>query len=252
MQTIVLATQKGGSGKSTLAIGLALAAIQAGHSVRLIETDSQGTLSNWQSRRIYAEPMVEPVYSADEIEQRLQSLHRDGVTLTIVDTAGGISAATTAAIRYADLCLIPARPSVADIEATASTLHVIRSWNKPFAFVLNQTPIRGQRVGNAAAALGDDAALDIADVLAQPFIVMRNDHQDALNAGLAVNEYAPGSKSAEEIRSLWQWVAAKLNAGATTDAQPLVSELPASPRTVPTMFLETPAETAALVSWSGL
>jgi Mrp family chromosome partitioning ATPase len=41
MHTIVLATQKGGSGKSTLAIGIALAAIQGGHNVRLIETDSQ-------------------------------------------------------------------------------------------------------------------------------------------------------------------------------------------------------------------
>src|SRR5581483_8565113 len=48
MQTIVLATQKGGSGKSTLAVGLALAARQAGHIVRLIETDQQGTLSRWQ------------------------------------------------------------------------------------------------------------------------------------------------------------------------------------------------------------
>ena len=76
MQTIVLATQKGGSGKSTLAIGLALAAIQAGHNVRLIETDSQGTLSNWQSRRIFAEPMVEPVYTAGEIEPRLQTLRK--------------------------------------------------------------------------------------------------------------------------------------------------------------------------------
>src|SRR3981081_4370518 len=101
MQTIVRAAQRGGSGKSPLAIGLALAAIQAGHTVRLIETDSQGTLSSWQSRRIYAEPMVEPVYSADDIEQRLQSLDRSGVTLTIVDTAGGVSAATAAAIRYA-------------------------------------------------------------------------------------------------------------------------------------------------------
>jgi cellulose biosynthesis protein BcsQ len=146
MQTIVLATQKGGSGKSTLAIGLALAAIQAGHTVRLIETDSQGTLSNWQSRRVYAEPLVDPVYSADDIERRLQSLEESGVTLTIIDTAGGISAATTAAIRYADLCLIPARPSVADIEATAPTLQTVRAWNKPFAFVLNQTPIRGQRI----------------------------------------------------------------------------------------------------------
>ena len=42
MYSIVLATQKGGSGKSTVAIGLALAAIQAGHTVRLIETDPQG------------------------------------------------------------------------------------------------------------------------------------------------------------------------------------------------------------------
>jgi chromosome partitioning protein len=248
MHTIVLATQKGGSGKSTLAIGLALAAMKAGHTVRLIETDSQGTLSNWQSRRIYAEPIVEPVYSAAEIEPRLQSLDRGGVTLTIIDTAGGVSAATTAAIRYADLCLIPARPNIADIEATAPTLSIIRAWNKPFAFVLNQTPIRGQRVINAATALGNEAALDIAGVLAQPFIVMRNDHQDALSAGLAVNEYAPASKSADEVRGLWQWVEAKLNPAALADEQPIISQLPESPDILRTMFLPAPAEAAAIVS----
>jgi chromosome partitioning protein len=250
MHTIVLATQKGGSGKSTLAIGLALAAIQAGHTVRLIETDSQGTLSNWQSRRAYAEPIVEPVYTAGEIEQRLQSLDQSGVTLTIVDTAGGVSAATTAAIRHSDLCLIPARPSAADIEATASTLHIARAWNKPFAFVLNQSPIRGQRISGAAATLGDEAALDLADVLAHPFIVMRNDHQDALSAGLAVSEYAPASKSADEIRGLWQWVETRLGLAATVEAEPIVSELPASTEIVPTMFPaifpQTPAETTAL------
>ena len=246
MQTIVLATQKGGSGKSTLAIGLALAAIQAGHTVRLIETDSQGTLSNWQSRRPYAEPIVEPVYAAGDVEQRLQSLDRDGVTLTIVDTAGGVSAATTAAIRYADLCLIPARPSIADIEATASTLSVVRAWNKPFAYVLNQTPIRGQRLTNAATTLGDEAALDIADIVAQPFIVMRNDHQDALSAGLAVSEYAPAGKSAEEIRGLWQWVEAKLNGRVAVRHEVIVSNLPEAP--LAPLFIETSAETTAFVS----
>ena len=125
MQTIVLATQKGGSGKSTLAIGLALAAIRAGHNVRLIETDPQGTVSNWKRRRPYAAPIIEPIYAAREVEQRLQSLAHDGVTVTIVDTAGGESAATNSAIRYSDLCLIPTRPSIADIEATAATLRVI-------------------------------------------------------------------------------------------------------------------------------
>jgi chromosome partitioning protein len=254
MQTIVLATQKGGSGKSTLAIGLALAATQAGHTVRLIETDSQGTLSSWQNRRIYAEPMVEPVYSAGEIEQRLQSLDRSGVTVTIVDTAAGVNAATTTAIRYADLCLIPARPSIADIEATASTLQIVRAWKRPFAFVLNQTPIRGQRVGSAASTLGDGAALELADVLAQPFIVMRNDHQDALSAGLAVSEYAPTGKSADEIRGLWQWVETRLgieaNASASVDEQPIISGLPASPDLA--IFLPTPSETVALVPYESI
>jgi chromosome partitioning protein len=250
MQTIVLATQKGGSGKSTLAIGLARAAIQAGHSVRLVETDSQGTLSNWQSRRIFADPMVEPVYSAGEIEPRLRSLADSGVTLTIIDTAGGVSAATTAAIRHADFCLIPARPSVADIEATASTLEIVRAWRKPFAFVLNQTPIRGQRIGHAATTLGDEAALDLADVLAQPFIVMRNDHQDALSAGLAVSEFAPAGKSAEEIRGLWQWLETRLYG--TAEAHPIVSGRVTAPAIAPSIFLESPAEAAAQVSWSGL
>src|SRR5690349_21668184 len=146
MQTIVLATQKGGSGKSTLAIGLALAARQAGHIVRLIETDRQGTLSSWQRRRGIADLLVETIYDAIEIEARLLALARHGVTLAIIDTASGTSAATTAAIRHADYCIIPARPSVADIEASAATLATVRAWQKPFAFVLNQTPMRGHRI----------------------------------------------------------------------------------------------------------
>jgi chromosome partitioning protein len=235
MQTIVLATQKGGSGKSTLAIGLALAAIQAGHTVRLIETDSQGTLSNWQRRRPHAEPIVEPVYAASDVEQRLQSLDRDGVTLAIVDTAGGVSAATNSAIRYADFCLIPTRPSVADIEATAATLSVVRAWRKPFAYILNQTPIRGARLGNAETALSDEAARDIAEVVARPFIVMRNDHQDALSAGLAVSEYAPSGKSAEEIRGLWQWIEARLGNVAAASDEPIIEKLVETPAILPAM-----------------
>jgi chromosome partitioning protein len=239
MHTIVLATQKGGSGKSTLAIGLALAAQQAGHNVRLIETDKQGTLSNWQSRRGLAEPIVEAVYDAGNIEHRLQALELGGVTLTVVDTASGINAATTAAIRYGDLCLIPTRPSVADIEATAATLSVARAWRTPFAFILNQTPIRGgHRVSDATAALDEEAPRDIAEVLANPFIVMRNDHQDALASGLGVCEYAPSGKSAEEIRNLWQWVDRKLN-GEVAACEELGSEL--AEVEFPIMLAPTPA-----------
>ena len=217
MHTIVLATQKGGSGKSTLAIGLALAAKQAGFTVRLIETDPQGTLSNWQRRRAADDLVVEPIYHAADIEPRLRMLADSGLHLAIVDTAAGLSAATTAAIRHSDLCLIPARPSVADIEATVSTLSVARAWKRPYSFVLNQTPIRGQRIDNAASALADEASLDLADVLARPLIVMRNDHQDSLASGLAVSEFAPNGKSADEIRGLWRWIENRLELSTMTN-----------------------------------
>jgi chromosome partitioning protein len=236
-----LATQKGGSGKSTLAIGLALAAIQAGHDVRLIETCQQGTLSNWQGRRVDANTLVETLYAAGDFAQRLSSLEDEGVTLAIVDTAAG-GAATSAAIRHADLCLIPARPSIADIEATASTLRELRAANTPFAFVLNQTPIRGQRINNASGTLSE-AALDIPDVVAKPFIVMRNDHQDALRAGLAVSEYAPASKSADEIRGLWQWIEVRLGLAVVIGEAEIVTDIALSSLPV----VQTPAELARFI-----
>jgi chromosome partitioning protein len=143
------------------------------------------------------------------------------VTLTIIDTAAGDNDVTTAAIRAADLCLIPARPSPADIEAALPTLGVVRNLDKPFAFILNQTPVRGNRIDDASAALSEKAvSLNLMGVLALPYIVLRNDHQDALGAGLAVTEYALNGKSAEEIGELWQWVAKKLATSSLTFVQP--------------------------------
>jgi len=132
--------------------------------------------------------------------------------------------------------------SVADIEATVSTLSVARAWKRPYSFVLNQTPIRGQRVSNAAIVLGDEMSDDLSSVVAQPYIVMRNDHQDALGLGLAVIEYAPSGKSADEIRGLWQWVETRLNGGVSADEPLIISMLPASPDIVPTMFLPASEE----------
>jgi chromosome partitioning protein len=211
MHTIALVSQKGGTGKSTLAIGLAIAAMQDVHKVCLLEADPQGTVSNWRRRRAQAEPAVETVTDGAEFAPRLPFLERCGVTLTIIDTAGGYSDATAAAIGAADLCLIPARPSPTDIEASAQTLAAIRASDKAFAFVLNQTPVRSFRLGNAAASLSDTAtSLNATGVLALPYIVLRNDQQDALGAGLAVTEYALDGKSADEIRGLWQWVSGRL------------------------------------------
>ena len=65
---------------------------------------------------------------------------------------------------------------------------------------LNQTPSRGYRISEAAAAL------NAAGVLALPYIGQRNDHQDALGAGFGVTEFAPEASAAKEILALWRYV----------------------------------------------
>jgi chromosome partitioning protein len=204
MRAIVLATQKGGSGKSTLAIGLAAAAMENGQRVCIVEADQQGTVSSWRRRRAVPEPRIERAGSAMEIERALQTLRNGGFTLALIDTPATSNDLTGRAIAAADMCLIPARPSPADIEAALPTLDTVRSLGKPFAFVLNQAPARGYRPEEGAAALS------AAGMLALPYIVQRNDHQDALGAGFTVIEFAPTGRAAQEIRSLWQWVWQKM------------------------------------------
>jgi chromosome partitioning protein len=213
MHTIAMVSRKGGTGKSTLAIGLAVAAMEAGHQVCLLEADPLGTVSNWRRRRCVEEPTVDAVHDGYALFLRVPELARRGATVTIIDTAGGWNDASRAAMAAADLCLIPARPSPADIEAAAPTLAAVRESGKPFAFVLNQVPPRSARLKAAAGSLGERAiALKIAHALALPAIVLRNDQQDALGSGCGITEYAPAGKSAKEIRALWQWVWRRLSA----------------------------------------
>jgi chromosome partitioning protein len=206
MHTVVVGTQKGGSGKSTLATGLAVAALEDGQRVGLIETDPQGTVSKWGRRRTEPGPRIARVSTSIELKRALQFLRRDGYTLAIIDTAPTNNALSMGAFSEADFCLIPARPSPADIEAALPTLAAIRKLDKPFAFVLNQAPARSYRLSEAAMALNAVGAL------ALPYIVQRNDHQDALGAGFGVTEFAPNGKAAEEIRGLWHWISSKLTA----------------------------------------
>jgi len=202
LYVLALVTQKGGSGKSTLAVGLAVAAIENGERVAFLDADPQGTISKWKERRDNPYPRVDRVADPAELERSLSRLEADGIWLAIIDTAATNNVLALRAIAKADLCLIPARPSPADIEAAIPTLIAIRGLKRRFAFVLNQTPPRGCRLSEAATSLNS------LGVLALPYVGQRNDHQDALGSGLGVTEFAP-----QDTRQLWRWVSEKLVEG---------------------------------------
>ncbi|NNM72073.1 ParA family protein [Enterovirga aerilata] len=199
MKAITFVTQKGGSGKSTLCISLAVAAQEAGQSVCILEMDRQATVSDWAEHRKADTPEVAQI-DATQLDDIMTRLRDSDFDYVFIDTPGVDSPGSLAAIRAADLCVIPCRPTPADLRAFKPTLAAIYRLEKKFAFVLNQTPPRSYRVRDAADGLA------VLGVLPDVNIVTRNDHQDALGMGQGVTEFNPTGQAAAEIRRLWAWI----------------------------------------------
>jgi chromosome partitioning protein len=204
VQTLALVTAKGGSGKTTLVASIGVAAMQAGERVYLVDLDPQGSLLSWGERRQQTDPPVDRI-TPDKLAAALTGLAKQGFTLAIVDTAGVDTAATSAAMRAADLSIIPARPSVLDLEASKPTMQALTRLQRPYCFVLNACP-----AGRSARLEDAGRALSLLGILATPPIVLRADHVDAIGLGMGVTESNGTGKAAEEIRQLWTWVKRRL------------------------------------------
>lgn len=204
MPIISFVTQKGGSGKSTLAINCAAAAAQAGKRVMLLDMDEQRTAEQWFQVREADTPQVISLQSS-ELNSALELAEMKKFEWVLIDTPGRDTPGTLAAIRVADLCVIPCRPSPADIQAMKPTIDAIERVNKSAVVVLMQTPAHLARVEEAKGALS--RMLSVCPVN----IVSRAVYQDALGGGYGVTEFDPGGKAAEEIRLLWKWIGDKAN-----------------------------------------
>jgi chromosome partitioning protein len=210
MRTIAFVTQKGGSGKSTLCINLSIAAQEAGRSVCILEMDRQATVSEWAENREAEGPEVAQV-EASQLDAVIERLKGSGYDYVFIDTPGVDNPGTLSAIRAANLCIIPCRPTPADLRAFKPTLAAICRLEKRFAFVLNQTPPRSYRVRDAAEGLA------VLGVLPDVHLVLRNDYQDAIGAGKGVTEFNPQGQAADEIRRLWTWVEKRIRATTLLD-----------------------------------
>lgn len=214
MRTIAFVTQKGGSGKSTLASSVAVAAMEAGEKVFVIDMDPQQSLTKWSKARKSADVPVESVQSG-KLTAVMNSLAKSGITLCILDTAGTESTATAAAMRASDLCIIPARPNAFDLWASDNTRRVLREMRKDYVFLLNQCPPSQQ-----SARIDEGVAmLEKLGGLISPLIGARVDYQEAARNGLGVTEWNAGGPAGEEIRKLWSSIKrrlAKVKAAAPT------------------------------------
>lgn len=199
MKVISFVTQKGGAGKTTLAVCLAVAAEAAGEKVFLLDLDPQGSLTSWGKTRTADSPAVDAVTPA-KLTAALSAIERNGYTVVMLDTAGADGPATTAAMRSADLCVIPSRPTAFDVRATKTTRDNLETMSRDYVFVLNQCPPSSR----SSRAMDGKRTLEMMGLVASPAIGSRVDFQEAALQGLSVSELNPSGKSAHEIAELWQ------------------------------------------------
>ena len=202
MTVICFVTQKGGSGKTTLAISCGVAAAQAGKRVLILYMDAQATSETWYQDREADTPQVVKVKATD-LDKALSAAEAKRFDVVLIDTQGRDAPGAAAAIRASDFCIVPCRPSPADMKATPPTVETIRKLGKAAAFVLTQTPPRSFRIREA------EGGLSVLGMVAPVYIVLRNAYQDAQGVGLGVTEYEPDGKAAGEVRALWDWIARK-------------------------------------------
>jgi chromosome partitioning protein len=228
MRTIAFLTQKGGAGKTTLAASLAAAAAAGGERVIALDLDPQASLTNWGRRRAAAQVAHKVPVEALELDRLprlsaiIDGLAGAGFTLAIFDTPGTQGAAARYVAEAVDFCLLPARPTCLDVEATAATFRAAYMAKRKAAFVLNQCPPT-YRSARASAAAKDLTSLG---VLAETMLTARIDFQDAIAAGLGVTEYEPDGRAAQEIVDLWNWVRTQL---AAVQQEATVHKQPAAP-----------------------
>jgi chromosome partitioning protein len=203
MRVLAFVTQKGGSGKTTLAFCCAVAAEEKGKKALILDMDPQSTATAWFKDREADSPALATIKSS-ELREAITKAERAGYDLLFIDTPGRDEPATAAAIRAADLCIIPCRPTPGDMKATPPTIATINRLQKDAAFVLTQTPPRSFR--NTEAEKG----LSMLGMVCPHLVVTRSAYQDAQGRGLGVTEYEPDGKAAGEIRELWKWISRKL------------------------------------------
>ena len=206
MRIITFVTQKGGAGKTTLAVNCAVAAEKKKKKVLILDLDPQASAEGWYQDREMETPLLVRLESWS-LPDAIAKAKTAGFDYVMIDTPGRDEPSTTAAIRAADFCIIPCRPTPTDLKATPPTVATISTASAKVAvFVADAGAAMraGETVREAEVGLG------MLGIVCPIRIVARTAYQDAHGSGLGVVEFEPEGKAAEEIEQLWIWITKKM------------------------------------------
>ena len=203
-QVVMFASQKGGSGKTTLCGHLSVQALLVGEGpVALIDTDPQGSLSDWWNARHAETPLFVKTTLAS-LTRDIESLEHKCVRFIFIDTPPTITDTVRQVLRHADLVVVPTRPSPHDLRAVGPTLDMAEQYDIPLVFVVNAATPRARITSEVCVALSQHGTV------APVVVAHRTDYATSMIDGRTVIEKRSDSASAAEMAGLWQYLSDRL------------------------------------------
>ena len=173
----------------------------------MIDLDPQASSADWKDSRKQKTPVVITLPHT-RLAQGLQAAQEGGAKLAVIDTAPHSESAAMAAIRAADLVLVPCRPGILDLRAIGTTAELLKLADKPAFVVLNVIPLGASQLLKDACS-----AVAVHGLVVAPVVLhQRASFAHALTAGMTATEYEPKGKAAAEVAALLKWVRAALAA----------------------------------------
>ena len=201
---VAFAGQKGGVGKSTTAVCLAVAALERGSRVLLVDADPQGTVRTW------GEVAAERKRPAPTVIAMGASMHKAGqlgalaasYDMTFIDCPPRHGEVQRSALMVADMVVLPCGASAADAWALATSLEVVREAramrDELLACVLITRKQGRTALGKAARKVLESTGLPVLDTE----LGSRIAYQEALAAGQGITNYAARDAGTREIFDL--------------------------------------------------
>lgn len=210
MTIITIHSQKGGSGKSTLAANIYIQAVHDNRSAAVFDLDPQASVTHRfeQRQRTLVELMYGDVPRAMPMDEVIASIRDLDKELVILDTEPRSSERYVALARESDLVIVPVRPTVMDLEATADTVSVLKTAGAldRALFVIAQAPAKRGLAENPDVIETQDVLDSYGLDVASTIIRNRRDYSRSLNDGRGVVEAFPAGKAATEIKEFWKTI----------------------------------------------
>lgn len=193
-----------------MTISLAVEGVMSGLVSAVIDLDPQANATSWGDRRqAHAETPVVISAQAARLPHVLSAADRNGADIVFIDTPPRASEVALAAVKAADLVLIPCRPAVFDLDTMEMTRDLIRTAGRQVAVlaVLNGIPATGFKKREQAADVITGYGLEVCPSA----LANRAAFSDSVTLGLGAQEYAPNSVAAAEIEQVHTFMCKLLN-----------------------------------------